>query len=84
VMEDDEGYLKDKLPASYLSSPMLIVKDWRDAVGTMKALAADKKQLDARQAALVAWYDAYMRGKMKQIEAIVRQKEDRSGTVCTL
>ena len=75
-------YLAQHLPPEYLNSPMLLLDGWETVVVEMVKLWRDPAALLARQKALLAWYDAYMRSKVVEIERALEAKETVSNGFC--
>ncbi len=80
-MEDAGGYLRDKLPAEYLTSGILVVPDWTEAVAAMAALTP--AETDERQAALLRWYDGFMAAKLREMEEALETKPNNEPTICS-
>lgn len=83
VFENPDSYLNDKMPPEYLASPMVFVTAWDKASEVMLQLQNDPVALQARQTALIQWYDRYMRGFFNDLEAALEKKaEEGLGFAC--
>ncbi|EGD81293.1 hypothetical protein PTSG_11330 [Salpingoeca rosetta] len=67
-------YARERLPPEMFESPILLVDDWSEAPQAMMEVYSDPAALLARQMALAAWYDAYMRARIHDIEAVLQRK----------
>lgn len=80
---EDTAVARSTLPPEYFSSGMLFVTDWADAPEAMLASLADPAAVTARQTALVAWYERFMRDKLREIEVALESIRDpQAGSVC--
>ena len=71
------------MPPEYLASPMVFVESWTDACTAMVELMKDPVALQARQRALVMWYDGFMRDFFAGLERDLEAKaEEGLGPAC--
>eukprot|EP00049_Salpingoeca_infusionum_P025808 m.21771 g.21771 ORF g.21771 m.21771 type:complete len:555 (+) comp8334_c0_seq1:179-1843(+) len=67
-------YARDRLPPEIIESPILFVDDWKDAPKAIMELWNNPARLLKRQIELAEWYDKYMRGRVKDLEASLEVK----------
>jgi hypothetical protein len=77
-----QRYLSKHLPPEYLDSPMLLLDGWDTVVAEMVKLWRDPAALLARQKSLLAWYDAYMRSKVVEIESALEARDSEANAFC--
>ena len=77
-----QRYLSQHLPPEYIDSPMLLLDGWDTVVDQMAKLWRDPAALLDRQQKLLAWYDAYMRSKVNELEHALEARESEPTVFC--
>ena len=78
VVALEEGNAREYLPPEFFESPMMFVEDWKDAPRMMMELWNDPQALLKRQEELLQWYDRYMLGRVKAVEAVLDDHYQRA------
>eukprot|EP00050_Salpingoeca_kvevrii_P023103 m.138036 g.138036 ORF g.138036 m.138036 type:complete len:445 (+) comp9943_c0_seq5:175-1509(+) len=74
IIDLAHGEARTLLPPEYFDAPMVFVESWSAVVDVMLELLHDPVALDARQAALRDWYQAYMRGFVQRLEDVLESR----------